>query len=249
MTLEEASLAKLERICEKLDLGPGDRRAGDRHGLGRLRRPRREHPRLPRHDHDDLPRAARLRRSSRSGAAGLEDRVDGAAPRTTATCAGRYDKLVSIEMIEAVGWQHFGTFFAQCSRPAGARRGDAAAGDHDRRPRLRGREGLAESFINTHIFPGGCLPSLEVIARCVARRTDMQHRAARGSHAALRRDAPPLARTTSSPTPTRARASSATTSASSGCGRSTSPTARRASPSGGSATSSCCWPSRSGAAG
>src|SRR3989442_13851011 len=34
-------------------------------------------------------------------------------------------------------------------------------------------EKAARSFINTHIFPGGCLPSLEVIQRSVARRTDM----------------------------------------------------------------------------
>jgi cyclopropane-fatty-acyl-phospholipid synthase len=35
-------------------------------------------------------------------------------------------------------------------------------------------EKASKSFINTYIFPGGCLPSLEVIARNVARRTDMQ---------------------------------------------------------------------------
>ncbi len=42
--------------------------------------------------------------------------------RTTATFAARYSKLVSIEMIEAVGWQYFDTFFARCSElldPAG----------------------------------------------------------------------------------------------------------------------------------
>ena len=35
-------------------------------------------------------------------------------------------------------------------------------------------EKASRSFIRTHIFPGGCLPSLAVIARCVARRTDMR---------------------------------------------------------------------------
>ena len=34
-------------------------------------------------------------------------------------------------------------------------------------------EKASKSFINTHIFPGGCLPSLEVIHRCVAQETDM----------------------------------------------------------------------------
>jgi cyclopropane-fatty-acyl-phospholipid synthase len=35
-------------------------------------------------------------------------------------------------------------------------------------------EKASRSFINEYIFPGGCLPSLEVIARTLARRTDMQ---------------------------------------------------------------------------
>ena len=40
-------------------------------------------------------------------------------------------------------------------------------------------EKASKSFINTHIFPGGCLPSLEVIHRCVADETDMRTRVAR----------------------------------------------------------------------
>jgi len=86
---------------------------------------------------------------------------------------GSYDKLVSIEMIEAVGWQHFGTFFAQCSRllaPDGAMLLQAITIDD----RAYDVEKASKSFINTHIFPNGCLPSTEVIARSVARRTDMQ---------------------------------------------------------------------------
>jgi cyclopropane-fatty-acyl-phospholipid synthase len=76
-------------------------------------------------------------------------------------------------MIEAVGWRHIGAFFATCS--------DLLADDgsmllqaitiDDRAYEL---EKASRSFINTRIFPGGCLPSLEVIARNLARRTDMQ---------------------------------------------------------------------------
>jgi cyclopropane-fatty-acyl-phospholipid synthase len=86
---------------------------------------------------------------------------------------GRFDKLVSIEMIEAVGWRHFGTFFAQCSRllaPDGAMLLQAITIDD----RAYDVQKAAKSFINTHIFPNGCLPSLEVVARSVARRTDLQ---------------------------------------------------------------------------
>ena len=35
-------------------------------------------------------------------------------------------------------------------------------------------EKASKSFINTHIFPGGCLPSLEVIHRCIAGETDLR---------------------------------------------------------------------------
>ena len=151
---------------------------------------------------------------------------------------GRYDKLVSIEMIEAVGWRHFGTFFAKCSEllaPDGAMLLQAITID-DRAYEV---EKASKSFINTYIFPGGCLPSLEVITRNLARRTDLQavgledltphyvetlRRWRQNVHRPCRRT----------------RGAAATTNASAGSGRSTSPTAKPASRSGGSATSSCC---------
>jgi cyclopropane-fatty-acyl-phospholipid synthase len=80
---------------------------------------------------------------------------------------------VSVEMIEAVGWKDFDTFFARCSAllaPDGAMLLQAITID-DRAYRV---ERLSRSFIRTHIFPNGCLPSQEVIARCVARATDMR---------------------------------------------------------------------------
>jgi cyclopropane-fatty-acyl-phospholipid synthase len=79
----------------------------------------------------------------------------------------------SIEMIEAVGWQHIGTFFHRCSRllhPHGAMLLQAITID-DRAYEV---EKASKSFIKEYIFPGGCLPSLEVIQRNVARRTDLQ---------------------------------------------------------------------------
>ncbi len=79
-------------------------------------------------------------------------------------------------MIEAVGWQYFDTYFHRCSEllePDGAMLLQAITID-DRAYEV---EKASKSFINTHIFPGGCLPSVAVIADCVARRTDM-HRVA-----------------------------------------------------------------------
>jgi predicted NAD/FAD-binding protein len=86
---------------------------------------------------------------------------------------GHYDKLVSIEMVEAVGWRDFDTFFARCSEllhPEGAMLLQAITID-DRAYEV---EKASPSFIRTYIFPGGALPSLEVIARCLARETDMR---------------------------------------------------------------------------
>ncbi len=61
MTLAQASRAKLELVCRKLGLRSRRPRARDRHGMGRLRRPRRANDRLPGHDHHDLARAVRAR--------------------------------------------------------------------------------------------------------------------------------------------------------------------------------------------
>ena len=75
-------------------------------------------------------------------------------------------------MIEAVGWRHFGTFFAHCSdllAPDGAMLLQAIAIDD----RAYDVEKASKSFMNTYIFPNGCLPSLRVIERGVKRRTDM----------------------------------------------------------------------------
>jgi cyclopropane-fatty-acyl-phospholipid synthase len=86
---------------------------------------------------------------------------------------GRYDRLVSIEMIEAVGWRHFDEYFQACSRllaPDGAMLLQAILIDDrwfDAEKRMRG-------FANTLIFPGGCLPSVASITRSVARTTDMR---------------------------------------------------------------------------
>ncbi len=86
---------------------------------------------------------------------------------------GRYDKLVSIEMIEAVGWRHFGEFFERCLRllaPEGRMLLQAITIDDS----AYEAERASRSFINTYIFPNGCLPSLGAISDSVARSTDLR---------------------------------------------------------------------------
>jgi cyclopropane-fatty-acyl-phospholipid synthase len=87
--------------------------------------------------------------------------------------SGRYDKLVSIEMIEAVGWQYFDEFFRRCAQllqPNGLMLLQAITIEDD----LYELEKTSRSFIKELIFPAGCLPSVDVIRRCVARVTDMR---------------------------------------------------------------------------
>ncbi len=171
MTLEEAQVAKLEQICEKLELGPGDHLVEIGTGWGGLAI-HAATTRGCRVTTTTISREQRDYAQAQVQRAGLSERVE-IRLEDYRDLRGRYDKLVSVEMIEAVGWQHFGTFFAKCSEllaPDGAMLLQAIVID-DRAYEV---EKASRSFMNTLIFPNGCLPSMEVIARNVARHTDMQ---------------------------------------------------------------------------
>jgi cyclopropane-fatty-acyl-phospholipid synthase len=170
MTLEEAQTAKLERACDKLELGPHDHvlEIGTGWGAFAIHAARTRGCRVTT---TTISRKQHRLALERVCDAGLEDRVT-ILLDDYRDLRGKYDKLVSIEMIEAVGWQHFGTFFARCSELL-TRRGAMllqAITIDDRSYEL---EKASRSFIKTYVFPHGCLPSLEVIGRCLARRTDM----------------------------------------------------------------------------
>jgi cyclopropane-fatty-acyl-phospholipid synthase len=85
---------------------------------------------------------------------------------------GTYDKLVSIEMIEAVDWRQHDTFFATC---AGLlhERGLMALQAITVEDRSFERAKNGTDFVREYIFPGGCLPSLEAITRSLRRATPM----------------------------------------------------------------------------
>jgi cyclopropane-fatty-acyl-phospholipid synthase len=170
-TLAEAQRAKLDHICDKLDLGPRDHVLEIGTGWGGLA------------VHAALTRGCRVTTTTlsveqhahaveRVREAGVQDRVT-VLLQDYRELAGTYDKLVSVEMIEAVGWRDFGTFFARCADlldPAGVMLLQAITVDD----RLFDVEKASRTFIREHVFPNGCLPSLEVIARSVARETDLR---------------------------------------------------------------------------
>jgi cyclopropane-fatty-acyl-phospholipid synthase len=171
MTLEEASVAKLERVCERLDIGPehhvveiGTGWGGFAVHAAATRGCRVTTTTISKEQHDWAVQAVRRAGLEHLVTVLLEDYRD---------LTGTYDRLVSLEMIEAVGWRDFGTFFGKCSEllaPDGLMLLQAITID-DRAYEV---EKAGASFINTYVFPDGCLPSIEVITRTVARRTDMQ---------------------------------------------------------------------------
>ena len=86
---------------------------------------------------------------------------------------GTYDKLVSIEMIEAVGESMLPTFFQQCARllkPHGLFALQAITMADCRYDAYR----RSVDFINRHIFPGGFLPSWSAMFAAVRQHTDFQ---------------------------------------------------------------------------
>jgi cyclopropane-fatty-acyl-phospholipid synthase len=170
-SLREAQEAKLDLVCRKLQLEPDDHvvEIGTGWGSFALHAAGRYGCRVTSTTISSEQHAVA---TERVRAAGLEDRVT-VLLQDYRDLPGRYDKLVSIEMIEAVGWQYFDVFFRRCGEllhPHGLMLLQAIVIDD----RAFGLEKASRSFIKELIFPAGCLPSVEVISRCVARATDMR---------------------------------------------------------------------------
>jgi len=170
-TLEEAQVAKLDRICEQLRLGPDSHLLEIGSGWGGLavHAARRTGCRVTTTTISREQHALALRRVRD---AGLEDRVE-VLLEDYRDLRGSYDRLVSIEMIEAVGWQYFDDFFRRCDEllsPDGLMLLQAITIDDE----IYEVEKGARSFANTHVFPGGCLPSIEKIGDCLNRVTSMR---------------------------------------------------------------------------
>ena len=164
-TMADASRAKLDRICRKLALSPGDRvveigsgwgsfavHAASRYGC------RVTTTTISRKQHAFVKRLVRER--------GLEDRVQ-ALCSDYRDLRGTFDKLVSIEMIEAVGHEHLPRYFGVCADLL-HERGEAliqAITMPERRYRQYRRR---SDFIRRHVFPGSCVPSLGAILAAAA---------------------------------------------------------------------------------
>jgi cyclopropane-fatty-acyl-phospholipid synthase len=170
MDLADAQRAKLDRLCTKLDLGPGDRVVEIGTGWGGFA------------CHAAANYGCRVTTTTISDAqfefaakrvveAGLADRVT-VLNRDYRELGGTYDKVVSIEMIEAVDWRQHDTFFRTCAgllHDGGLMALQAITMDD--RSYERAKNGT--DFVREYVFPGSCIPSMEAITRSLRRATPL----------------------------------------------------------------------------
>jgi cyclopropane-fatty-acyl-phospholipid synthase len=170
-TLAEAAVAKYDRLCRKLDLKPSDHLLEIGTGWGGLA------------IHAASRYGCRVTTTTISQAQfdwaaqrirekGLDGRID-LRLEDYRSLKGTYDKLISIEMIEAVGHHFLDTFFRQCGRllkPAGLmalqaititdQKYEAHKSDVD--------------FIKRYIFPGSTLTSVTALCQAATKASDLR---------------------------------------------------------------------------
>jgi cyclopropane-fatty-acyl-phospholipid synthase len=171
MSLNEAQRHRLEHICKRLELGPEDHviEIGTGWGGFAMHAARNRGCRVTT---TTISREQYRKARERIRQAGLDDRVT-VVMKDFRDLEGQYDKLVSIEMIEAIGHDLFETYFRKCSellKPDGAMLVQAITMADQRYEQYR----RSVDFIQRYIFPGGALPSSAVMADTVARHTDMR---------------------------------------------------------------------------
>jgi cyclopropane-fatty-acyl-phospholipid synthase len=181
-TLREASLAKIDRLCAKLGLAPGMHlvEIGTGWGAFALHAAREYGCRVTT---TTISAEQHRLEQQRIRAAGLEERITLLAEdyrRLPELCgpdgrplAGSFDRLVSVEMVEAIGHAQYPTFFETCAallKPDGrmALQAITIADQHYERARR------SVDFIQRHIFPGCCIPSVTALSSAMTRASDLK---------------------------------------------------------------------------
>ena len=170
-SLKDASEAKYDRICRKLRLKPGVHivEIGTGWGGFAVHAAQNYGARVTTTTiSDEQYRFARDRIKS----AGLEDQIE-LLKKDYRDLNGQFDRLVSIEMIEAVGHNFYKAFFGKCSqllKDDGLMALQAITiGDH-----IFDRHKRTVDFIKRYIFPGSCIPSTTAISNAIAAATDLR---------------------------------------------------------------------------
>lgn len=173
-TLAEASTAKNDLICKKLELRPTDHllEIGTGWGGFAIHAASRYGCRVTTTTISQQQYDLAVRRIAE---AGVSDRVTVLKKdyRDLRELGTRFDKIVSIEMIEAVGHAFYDTYFASCSellKPDGRVLIQAITIDD----RQYERATRAVDFIQRMVFPGSCIPSITALCQSVARASELR---------------------------------------------------------------------------
>jgi cyclopropane-fatty-acyl-phospholipid synthase len=170
-SLRDASLEKFDRVCRKLDLNDDDDviEIGTGWGGFALHATQKYGCRVTTTTISAEQHAIARQRFAQ---AGLERKVT-LLQQDYRDLTGQFDKLVSIEMIEAVGYRYFDDFFERCGRllrPDGTMVLQAIV-----MPERQYKDYLnSVDFIQRYVFPGGCLPSVASMLESAGRKTDLR---------------------------------------------------------------------------
>jgi len=170
-SLQDASIAKFERICRKLDLQPDDHllEIGSGWGGFAIYAARNFGCRVTTTTISGEQYALAKKKIA---AAGLADQVE-VLLQDYRDLSGQFDKLVSIEMVEAVGHAYLDTYFGRCSallKPNGMMLLQAIT----LRDQLYQAALRSVDFIQRFIFPGSFIPSIAALCDSVRHATDMK---------------------------------------------------------------------------
>ncbi len=168
--LTAAQLNKLQKICERLELNEDDHLVEIGTGWGGLAIYAAQNFGC-RVTTTTISDAQFEYAQNRINQLGLNDKIT-LLKKDYRLLKGQFDKLVSIEMIEAVGFEFYSTFFAKCNellKPGGKMLIQAITIADQRFDHYRSNV----DFIQRYIFPGGCLPSIEVMCNHLKKDTNM----------------------------------------------------------------------------
>lgn len=169
-TLEVAQEAKIDRLCRKLQLTPADHllEIGTGWGSFAMHAARRYGCRVTT---TTISPAQFAEAGRRVAAAGLGDRIR-IVQKDYRELEGSYSKIVSVEMIEAVGHEFLPSFFAALDRLV---RPDGLVALQAITIADRNYEAARRSvdFIQRYIFPGGAIPSLTALYSAASRSSSL----------------------------------------------------------------------------
>lgn len=170
-SLEVAAERKLARICEKLDLRSSDHvvEIGTGWGGFALHAARRHGCRVTT---TTISREQFELAQARVASAGLADKVT-VLFEDYRSLSGHFDKLVSIEMVEAIGHQYLKTYFKKCAdllKPNGLALIQAITIEDQRYQQAL----HSVDFIKRHIFPGSFIPCVSALVNHSAAHSDLR---------------------------------------------------------------------------